>query len=138
MKQDGAGSAAQVIPMKQIAGSLKLELAQFREVEAFASFGSELDETTQYTLNRGLRLIELLKQKQYNPMSIKYQVIVVYTGMSGYLDKLNLKEISLFKDYLVSYIQNNTHVLTSVNTNVKLNSTELDKTLTSLLSTFIS
>ena len=62
----------------------------------------------------------------------------MYTGMSGYLDKLNLKEISLFKDYLVSYIQNNTHVLTSVNTNVKLNSTELDKTLTSLLSTFIS
>ena len=72
------GSAAQVIPMKQIAGSLKLELAQFREVEAFASFGSELDETTQYTLNRGLRLIELLKQKQYNPMSIKYQVEYVY------------------------------------------------------------
>ena len=87
------GSAAQVKVMKHIAGSLKLELAQYREVEAFASFGSELDETTQFVLNRGIRLIELLKQKQFYPLTVKEQVILIYAGMRGYLDNLEVSQI---------------------------------------------
>ncbi len=75
------GSAAQVPAMKLLAGSLKLELAQYREVEAFATFGSELDETTRFTLHRGMRLIELLKQRQYRPMPLEIQITVIFSGM---------------------------------------------------------
>jgi F-type H+-transporting ATPase subunit alpha len=91
------GSAAQVKSMKEIAGSLKLELAQYREVEAFASFGSELDEATQHTLNRGARLIELLKQRQYSPLDVTKQVMLIYAGMNGYLDILPLRLIEIYK-----------------------------------------
>ena len=100
------GSAAQVKAMKQIAGTLKLELAQYREVESFASFASELDETTQHTLFRGLRLIELLKQKQASPLPANIQIIMIYAGMKGYLDKLTLSEVVKFKVFLVDYIKN--------------------------------
>ena len=98
------GSAAQVASMKGVAGSLKLELAQYREVEAFASFGSELDDTTQFTLNRGVRLIELLKQKQFQPLEVKEQVILVYSGMNGYLDNIEVSNISKFKSSLLQFI----------------------------------
>lgn len=100
------GSAAQVKAMKEIAGTLKLELAQFREVESFASFASELDEATQHTLFRGLRLIELLKQKQASPLPANIQILLIYSGMKGYLDKLSLAEIAGFKSFLINYIQN--------------------------------
>jgi len=100
------GSAAQVKAMKEIAGTLKLELAQFREVESFASFASELDEATQHTLFRGLRLIELLKQKQANPLPANIQILLIYSGMKGYLDKLTLSEVTDFKFFLINYIQN--------------------------------
>jgi len=90
------GSAAQVKAMRMIAGTLKLELAQYREVEAFAQFGSDLDATTQNVLNRGVRLIELLKQGQYTPLPIEHQVVLIYSGMRGYLDKLN---VSLIEDF---------------------------------------
>jgi proton translocating ATP synthase F1 alpha subunit len=98
------GSAAQVPSLKSIAGPLKLNLAQFREVEAFASFGSELDEATRYTLNNGLRLIELLKQKQYAPLSIKEEVILVFAGMKGYLDTIAVRSIVDFKEFLLNLI----------------------------------
>jgi F-type H+-transporting ATPase subunit alpha len=98
------GSAAQVAALKSIAGPLKLNLAQFREVEAFASFGSELDEVTRYTLNNGLRLIELLKQKQYEPLSIKDEVILVFAGMKGYLESISVQSIVNFKEFLVNFI----------------------------------
>ena len=98
------GSSAQVAAMKGVAGSLKLELAQYREVEAFASFGSELDATTQFTLQRGVRLIELLKQGQYSPLGVKEQVILVYSGMHGYLDNLELSEIANFKEFLLNKV----------------------------------
>jgi proton translocating ATP synthase F1 alpha subunit len=98
------GSAAQVASLKSIAGPLKLNLAQFREVEAFASFGSELDEVTRYTLNNGLRLIELLKQKQYEPLSIKEEVILVFAGMKGYLEPVAVSAIVDFKEFLVKFI----------------------------------
>jgi F-type H+-transporting ATPase subunit alpha len=100
------GSAAQVKAMKEIAGTLKLELAQFREVESFASFASELDEATQHTLFRGLRLIELLKQKQANPLQANIQILLIYSGMKGYLDRLSLSEVSNFKIFLMEFIEN--------------------------------
>jgi proton translocating ATP synthase F1 alpha subunit len=95
------GSAAQYKTMKQLAGTLKLELAQFREVEAFASFGSDLDEITQHTLNRGSRLIELLKQKQYSPLELVPQLLVIYAGMKGYLDDVPVKTVMIFKNLLI-------------------------------------
>ena len=88
------GSAAQLKAMKQVAGTLKLELAQYREVAAFAQFGSDLDAATQYLLNRGARLTEMLKQGQFSPMEIEKQVVVVYAATKGYLDKLNVSDIS--------------------------------------------
>jgi proton translocating ATP synthase F1 alpha subunit len=81
------GSAAQVKAMKQVAGSLKLELAQYREVEAFVSFAADLDEATLQTLARGMRLVELLKQKQFSPLSVEQQISLIYAGLSGFLDK---------------------------------------------------
>jgi len=114
------GSAAQVKAMKEIAGTLKLELAQYREVESFASFASELDEATQHTLFRGLRLIELLKQKQFNPLSEEIQIILIYSGMKGYLDNLQLKDVSLFKNFLIKFIKE-TNILIGFNINHNIN-----------------
>jgi proton translocating ATP synthase F1 alpha subunit len=91
------GSAAQTKIMKWLAGSLKLELAQFREVEAFASFGSELDEATQQTLVRGVRLIEILNQKPYLPLSVWQQTLLIYAATKGFLDRLAPSEIERFK-----------------------------------------
>jgi len=114
------GSAAQVKAMKEIAGTLKLELAQFREVESFASFASELDDATQHTLFRGLRLIELLKQKQSNPMEANIQILMIYAGMKGYLDKLSLSQVIEFKKFLIEYIKN-TNILLKFNITEKIN-----------------
>ncbi|EDW31929.1 GL11379 [Drosophila persimilis] len=95
------GSAAQTKAMKQVAGSMKLELAQYREVAAFAQFGSDLDASTQQLLNRGVRLTELLKQGQYVPMAIEDQVAVIYCGVRGYLDKMDPGKITNFeKEFL--------------------------------------
>jgi F-type H+-transporting ATPase subunit alpha len=98
------GSAAQEKALKSIAGPLKLNLAQFREVEAFASFGSELDEVTRFTLNRGLRLIELLKQEQYAPLGIKEQIVLVFAGMKGYLDTIPVRRVVAFKKFLLKRV----------------------------------
>jgi len=95
------GSAAQIRAMKQVSGSMKLELAQYREVAAFAQFGSDLDASTQKMLNRGERLTELLKQKQYVPMPAEEQVCVLFAGVRGYLDRIATSDISKFeKGYL--------------------------------------
>ena len=95
------GSAAQLKAMKQVAGTLKLELAQYREVAAFAQFGSDLDAATQYLLNRGARLTEMLKQGQYQPMEIERQVVVVYAATRGYLDKMSVSDILRFEEALL-------------------------------------
>merc|ERR1712060_352814 len=92
------GSAAQIKAMKMLAGSLKLELAQYREVAAFAQFGSDLDAATQQLLNRGEKLTELLKQKQSVPMPVEMQACVLYAGVRGYLDKLATSEIQKFEE----------------------------------------
>ena len=98
------GSAAQLKAMKQVAGTLKLELAQYREVAAFAQFGSDLDAATQYLLNRGARLTEMLKQGQFQPMLIEKQVVVVYAATKGYLDKMNVSDIESFQELLLKEI----------------------------------
>jgi F-type H+-transporting ATPase subunit alpha len=96
------GSAAQTKAMKKVSGSMKLELAQYREMAAFAQFGSDLDASTQQLLNRGSKLTELLKQKQYSPMTVAEQVISVFCGVKGYLDDIELKDISNFEDQIIA------------------------------------
>ena len=87
--------------MKKVSGSMKLELAQYREMAAFAQFGSDLDASTQKLLNRGSKLTELLKQNQYSPMTVAEQVISVFCGVKGYLDDLDLKDISSFERKII-------------------------------------
>jgi len=99
------GSAAQTKSMKQVAGSMKLELAQYREVAAFAQFGSDLDAATQQLLNRGVRLTELLKQGQYIPMPIEEQVAVIYCGVRGFLDKVDPARITEFEKQFLAHIK---------------------------------
>ena len=99
------GSAAQTKAMKKVAGSIKLELAQYREMAAFAQFGSDLDASTQQLLNRGAKLTELLKQNQYSPMTVAEQVISVYTGVKGYLDNIDLNKIKDFENGVVEKIK---------------------------------
>ncbi|KAF7725872.1 Alpha subunit of the F1 sector of mitochondrial F1F0 ATP synthase [Apophysomyces ossiformis] len=99
------GSAAQTKAMKQVAGSLKLFLAQYREVAAFAQFGSDLDASTQFLLNRGARLTELLKQPQYTPLSIQTQVPIVFAGVNGYLDKLPVNKVVDWEKDFIAHIQ---------------------------------
>ena len=100
------GSAAQTKAMKKVAGSIKLELAQYREMAAFAQFGSDLDASTQQLLNRGAKLTELLKQDQYSPMTVAEQVISVFTGVKGYLDDVELGKIKKFEQDVVEKIKN--------------------------------
>jgi F-type H+-transporting ATPase subunit alpha len=99
------GSAAQIKAMKQVAGSIKLELAQYREMAAFAQFGSDLDAATQRLLNRGARLTELLKQPQFQPMPVEDQVVVIYAGVKGYLDKLAVNAIARFEAELLRLVR---------------------------------
>ena len=87
--------------MKKVSGSMKLELAQYREMAAFAQFGSDLDASTQKLLNRGSKLTELLKQKQYSPMTVAEQVISVFCGVKGYLDDVELKDIAEFESKII-------------------------------------
>ena len=100
------GSAAQVKAMKQVAGSIKGELAQYREMAAFAQFGSDLDASTQRLLNRGSRLTELLKQPQFSPLKTEEQVAVIYAGVNGYLDDLELSQVGPFEQGLLSAMRN--------------------------------
>jgi len=109
------GSAAQVKAMKQVAGSIKLELAQYREMEAFAQFGSDLDAATQRLLNRGARLTELLKQGQYAPMPVEDQVVSIFAGVNGYLDDLPVRDVQRFEaEFLNELKANAADILTAI------------------------
>jgi F-type H+/Na+-transporting ATPase subunit alpha len=99
------GSSAQIKAMKQVAGSIKGELAQYREMAAFAQFGSDLDAATQRLLNRGARLTELLKQPQFSPLKTEEQVAVIYAGVNGYLDKLPVNQVGKFEQGLLQYMR---------------------------------
>jgi F-type H+-transporting ATPase subunit alpha len=131
------GSAAQTRAMKQVAGSMKLELAQYREVAAFAQFGSDLDASTQQLLNRGVRLTELLKQGQYVPMAIEEQVVVIYCGVRGHLDKLDPAKITVFeKEFLQHVKTSHQDVLKTIATDGKITD-ETDAKLKKIVQDFI-
>jgi F-type H+-transporting ATPase subunit alpha len=100
------GSAAQTKAMKKVAGSIKLELAQYREMAAFAQFGSDLDAATQRLLARGARLTELLKQPQYAPMPVEEQVASIYSGTQGFLDKVDVKDVVRYEAAMLSFLRN--------------------------------
>jgi len=101
------GSAAQLKTMRRIAGSLKLELAQFREIASFAQFGSDLDDATQQLLKRGSFLTELLKQPQFSPLPIEKQILIIFAGVRGYLDNLQLSQITKFEHALYNFVDTN-------------------------------
>ena len=99
------GSAAQIKAMKQVSGSIKLDLAQFREMEAFSQFASDLDQSTKDLLERGRRLTEILKQPQYKPLKVEQQVIIIFAGVKGYLDKISVNDVTMFESFLLDQMQ---------------------------------
>jgi F-type H+-transporting ATPase subunit alpha len=122
------GSAAQTKAMKKVAGSIKLELAQYREMAAFAQFGSDLDASTQRLLNRGARLTELLKQPQFNPMPVEEQVVSIFAGVNGYLDAIATSDIVRFEGALLSYVRSDhADVLTAIRDSKALDDATADK-----------
>ena len=130
------GSAAQTKAMKKVAGSIKLELAQYREMAAFAQFGSDLDVSTQKLLNRGSKLTELLKQKQYSPMSVPEQVISIFCGVKGYLDNVELKDINEFENKVYELCKSNKpEIIESIKKTGKLED-DVEKSLSSLIDEF--
>merc|ERR1712112_390745 len=132
------GSAAQTKSMKQVAGSMKLELAQYREVAALAQFGSDLDATTQQLLNRGVRLTELLKQGQYVPMAIEEQVAVIYCGVRGHLDKLDPAKIPRFeKEFMATIKTSHQDVLDTIASEGAV-SAETDAKLKTIVTDFMA
>jgi len=130
------GSAAQVKAMKEIAGTLKLELAQFREIESFASFASELDESTKFILFRGFRLIELLKQNRATPLSVDKQVLLIFAGMKGHLDDIPVDKISKFKTLLFKLVRYNT-LLADVDVTKNIDTTKFHNFFTKFLTAII-
>lgn len=131
------GSAAQIKAMKQVAGSLKLELAQYREVAAFAQFGSDLDAATQQLLNRGAQLTELLKQKQYVPMAAEEQVCVVYAGVRGFLDNVQTSEIAKFEQKFLDTLKTRNPEILAAIRNEGVLSKDTDEKLKAVLTEFM-
>jgi F-type H+-transporting ATPase subunit alpha len=109
------GGSAQIKAMKQVAGTLRLDLAQFRELAAFAQFGSDLDKATQAQLARGQRLTEILKQPQYQPMAVENQVLIIWAATNGYLDDVQVEDLRRFETELMRFVENsNPGLLTSI------------------------
>ncbi|RKP23645.1 ATP synthase subunit alpha [Syncephalis pseudoplumigaleata] len=135
------GSAAQTKAMKQVAGSLKLFLAQYREVAAFAQFGSDLDASTQFLLSRGARLTELLKQPQYSPLPVELQVAIIYAGVNGFLDKIEVKRVVEFENAFLPYMTaQHSDILDSIRTEGKLSEAteqKLRQVITDFSKTFV-
>ena len=128
------GSAAQIKAMKQVAGTIKLELAQYREMAAFAQFGSDLDASTQQLLNRGSKLTELLKQGQYSPLKVEEQVVSIFAGVKGFLDDIDNSKIKDFEDQLLSSIKSQaSDILSNI-----VSSGKLDESNESKLKDFIT
>ena len=130
------GSAAQIKAMKQVAGSIKLELAQYREMAAFAQFASDLDASTQRLLNRGAKLTELLKQAQFSPVPVEEQVVAIFAGVNGYLDSLAIDAVSRFEQGLLSEMRaNQADTLAAIRTQQELTD-EIRKKLTEVLDSY--
>ncbi|HOQ41794.1 MAG TPA: F0F1 ATP synthase subunit alpha [Smithellaceae bacterium] len=132
------GGAAQVKAMKQVAGTLKLDLAQFRELAAFAQFGSDLDKSTQAQLDRGVRLVELLKQPQYQPMSLGQEVVVLFAGTRGFIDKIDVDKVQIYEKQLLSYVESKHPDILSEIEDKKIISPELEKKMKDALTAFDS
>jgi F-type H+-transporting ATPase subunit alpha len=132
------GGAAQIRAMRTVAGTLKIDLAQFRDLESFATFGSELDKSSQQQLDRGYRLTELLKQGLNAPVPVEEQVVVIYAGTRGYLDTLPVEDVTRFQaEFLTDLRAKHADILTSIRETGALNDTEpLDAALKSFLATF--
>ncbi len=130
------GSAAQTKAMKKVAGSIKLELAQYREMAAFAQFGSDLDASTQKLLNRGSKLTELLKQDQYSPMTVAEQVISIYAGVKGYLDNIDTNQIRSFEKGILELIKSEKpELIETIQKSGKIED-DTDKTLSEIMSNY--
>jgi F-type H+-transporting ATPase subunit alpha len=99
------GGSAQIRAMRQVAGTLRLDLAQYRELAAFAQFGSDLDKSTQAQLTRGARLVEILKQPQYEPLAVEKQVAIIFAGTNGYLDAVPVSELRAFEIEMYSFLE---------------------------------
>jgi F-type H+-transporting ATPase subunit alpha len=131
------GSAAQVKAMKQVAGTLKLDLAQYREVAAFAQFGSDLDAATIAQLTKGSRLVELLKQDQYQPMTIEVQVVSIFLGAKGYLNKVDVANVLEVEAAWLQFItQNHSNILESIRVSQEISS-DVENDLNKLAEAFI-
>ncbi|MGH9328842.1 MAG: F0F1 ATP synthase subunit alpha, partial [Vicinamibacterales bacterium] len=98
------GGSAQIPAMKKIAGGLRIQLAQFRELAAFAQFGSDLDKATQAQLNRGQRLVEILKQPQYQPLAVEKQVLIIFAATNGYLDAVPVADLRRYEEELYKFV----------------------------------
>ena len=132
------GSAAQIKAMKQVAGTIKLELAQYREMEAFAQFASDLDASTQKLLARGARLTQLLKQPQFSPLAVEEQVAVIYAGTRGFLDSVAVNDVNAFEKQLLTELRSaGKSILESIRTKKALDEA-IEKELNDFLTGFVS
>ena len=132
------GGAAQVKAMKQVAGTLKLDLAQYRELAAFAQFGSDLDKATQAQLERGIRLVEILKQPQFAPMSLAQEVVILFAGTRGFLDKYPVDKLKSYEAQLLGFVEGKYPEIMKEIDEKKVISPELDKKLRETLTEFDS
>ncbi|PKN51570.1 MAG: F0F1 ATP synthase subunit alpha [Deltaproteobacteria bacterium HGW-Deltaproteobacteria-13] len=132
------GGAAQVKAMKQVAGTLKLDLAQYRELAAFAQFGSDLDKATQAQLDRGVRLVELLKQPQYKPMSLGQEIVVLFAGTRGFIDKYDVEKVRVYEEQLLSFVESKHPDILKEIEDKKIISPELEKKMKEVLTNFDS
>jgi F-type H+-transporting ATPase subunit alpha len=131
------GSAAQIKAMKQVAGRIKLELAQYREMAAFSQFASDLDASTQRLLARGARLTELLKQPQFTPMPVEEQVVVIFAGTRGYLDQVDVGAVTRFETAMLGELRaNHSDLLAKIRTEKEV-SPEIEKSLVEFLDGFL-
>jgi len=130
------GGAAQVKAMKQVAGTLKLDLAQYRELAAFAQFGSDLDKSTQAQLDRGVRLVELLKQPQFSPMSLSKEVVALFAGTRGFIDKYEVEKVRDYEQQLLSFVDNKYPDILKEIEEQKVISPELEKKMKEMLTAF--
>ena len=132
------GGNAQIKAMKKVAGSLKLDLAQYRELEAFAKFGSDLDQATQRTLAKGERLVELLKQGQYEPLPVEKQVISIFAATNGFMESISVKDIKRFQSEMLEFIEvNNKNIFEEIKTKKQI-SDELNATIKKTITDFQS
>jgi len=132
------GGAAQVKAMKQVAGTLKLDLAQYRELAAFAQFGSDLDKSTQAQLNRGVRLVELLKQPQFMPMSLAQEIVVLFAVTRGFIDKYDVEKVRIYEQQLLSFVESKHQDIMKEIDDKKIISPDLEKKMKDVMTEFDS